>query len=69
MSAVEYTSSVERLRTEYLEMREEHFGFSDLYAKEWDRIMADHDAVIWDEGHLGYDDGQTNPYREGRNEH
>jgi hypothetical protein len=44
--ADEYTSSVERLRSEYVEMREEHFGFSDLYAAEWDRIMAAHDLKI-----------------------
>lgn len=42
----EYTSSVERLRAEYLAMRASGFGFTDLYAAEWDRILAAHDEAI-----------------------
>lgn len=42
----EYTSSVERLRAEYLAMRASGFGFTGLYAAEWDRILAAHDEAI-----------------------
>lgn len=42
----EYTPTMERLRREYIEMREARFGFSDLYAEEWDRALAAHDAEV-----------------------
>ena len=42
----EFTPSIERLRDEYVQMRAEHYGFSDLYAAEFDRSLAERDARI-----------------------
>jgi hypothetical protein len=42
----EYTPPMSRLRDEYVQMRAEHYGFSDLYAEEWDRALAAHDAQV-----------------------
>jgi hypothetical protein len=51
----EHTPTMKRLRDEYVEMRSEHFGFSDLYAAEFDRALAAHDAGVraaaWGEGY------------------
>lgn len=47
----EYTPMMDRLRREYIEMREARFGFSDLYAEEWDRALSAHDAEVRAEGH------------------
>lgn len=47
----EYTPTMDRLRREYIEMREARFGFSDLYAAEWDRALAAHDAEVRAQGH------------------
>jgi hypothetical protein len=50
----EYTPPMDRLKSDYMRMREEHFGFSDLYAAEWDRALAEHDRQVaeraWNEG-------------------
>lgn len=35
--------TMERLREEYVKLREEHHGFSDLYGQEWDAALAAHD--------------------------
>jgi hypothetical protein len=42
----EFTPSMERLRDEYVQMRAERSGFSDLYAAEFDRSLAQRDARI-----------------------
>lgn len=42
----DYTPTMERLRADYLRVRSEHFGFTDLYAAEWDRALAAHDAEV-----------------------
>jgi hypothetical protein len=42
----EYTPPMSRLRDEYVQMRAEHYGFSDLYAEEWDRALAEHDTQV-----------------------
>ncbi len=42
----DYTPTMERLRADYLRMRAERFGFTDLYAAEWDRALAAHDAEV-----------------------
>lgn len=42
--ADDYTPTMARLRREYIEMREAAFGFSDLYAAEWDRAVVAHVA-------------------------
>lgn len=45
---------MERIRDEYVQMRAERCGFSDLYAAEFDRALAQRDArsraEAWDEG-------------------
>lgn len=42
----DYTPTMERLRADYLRMRAERFGFTDLYAAEWDRALAAHNAEV-----------------------
>lgn len=41
-----FTPLFERIRDEYVQMRAEHYGFADLYAAEFDRALAQHDARI-----------------------
>lgn len=66
-----FTPTMARLKSDYMEMREEHFGFSDLYAEEWDRAQAEHDRQVaeraWDEGHLIHGEDYRHPHlcREG----
>lgn len=66
----EYTLPVSRLRADYIAMREQHYGFVDLYAEEWDRAMAAHDAEVaekaWDEGYSTgrRDQAEHSMYRE-----
>lgn len=49
----EFTPSMDRLRTEYLD-EIAYRGFECLYAAEWDRALAAHDTQVraeaWDEG-------------------
>ena len=49
----EFTPSMERLRDEYVQMRAEHYGFSDLYAAEFDRALAERDARVRAEAAVG----------------
>lgn len=42
----DFTPSMERIRDDYVRMRNEHFGFTDLYAAEFDRALARHDANV-----------------------
>lgn len=42
----DHAPSIEKLRDEYVELRAEHHGFSDLYAAEFDRALAAHDREI-----------------------
>lgn len=42
----EFTPSMQRLRDEYVQMRTEWYGFADLYASEFDRALAAHEAEV-----------------------
>jgi hypothetical protein len=51
-----FTPTMARLKSDYMEMREEHFGFSDLYAEEWDRALAEHDHHVAERAYKAAED-------------
>ena len=60
----DYTPPMSRLRDEYVDMRRKQYGFTDLYAAEFDRALEEclrqAEEAAWAEG---YHDGVMDEFR------